>query len=308
LKISRICLLIIYYVFFATGFRDSIQILCEKKLNPKIPTCTQLEIEKGKRLTVKQTSESRQVTKCRFIVENKIGEIKRNHALNKNLRRNTEIGHLALDYRIACAMINFLHRPCFTDLKKNKDGSVDTVRADKIADRLLKKCENPTENHLENILKLRLGTNAVPKIKFSDITDFPKLSKSTMISKLFFGNYYLKQSIKYLADIIKTGWVSRIDHSTLSKHPDFAEALSSVDLMKSRIIGLKMISRHQRGLLSKRMNRTENPSKTAETTKMVDHVQNFRKYYTVFIQYLPSLNRSRSIICKTIQKNYNFRL
>ena len=39
--------------------------LKEKKLNPKLPTCTQLE-EKSDQLTVKQTNESRMVTKVKY--------------------------------------------------------------------------------------------------------------------------------------------------------------------------------------------------------------------------------------------------
>ncbi len=63
------------------------------------------------------------MTKCRYIVEAKFGEIKRNDALSKcKRRRKTEIGHLQIDYRIACAMLNFLHKPSQSDkevLKRN---------------------------------------------------------------------------------------------------------------------------------------------------------------------------------------------
>ena len=45
------------------GFRDSFQILSNKKLNPKIPTCSQLEDTREIQLTVEQTNKSRLVTK-----------------------------------------------------------------------------------------------------------------------------------------------------------------------------------------------------------------------------------------------------
>ncbi len=54
-------------MLLCSGFRDLVESLQRKHLNPKIPTCSQLEsgnIEK--RLNVKQTSESRLVTKVRI--------------------------------------------------------------------------------------------------------------------------------------------------------------------------------------------------------------------------------------------------
>jgi hypothetical protein len=287
----------IWYIKYIKGFRDSVEFLTQKNLNPKIPTCSQLEIEKCKRLTIKQTSDSRLVTKCRFIVEKKIGEIKRNHALNKNKRRNSELGHLAIDYRIACAMINYLHKPCITDLKKKKDGSMDEKRAQKIGSRLLHKCKNSTENHLENILKLRLGTSAIPKVKFEDVSDFPKMSRATMVSKLFFGNYYIHQSIRYLDDLLKTGWVSRINQSVLEK-AQYASFSQSIDLNRTRILGIKMISRHKRSVPSIRATKKDTENKLIKKKKKTDHIQKFKKYYTVFVQYMPNINRSKSILCK----------
>jgi hypothetical protein len=56
--------------------------LLQKGFNPKIPYCPtkskkESEEKLGKKpLTQAQTNESRRVTKCRFIIEKKIGEIK----------------------------------------------------------------------------------------------------------------------------------------------------------------------------------------------------------------------------------------
>ena len=55
--------------------------LIQSDFNPKIPTCQQLEHVDKKILNVKQNTESRQVTKCRFKIEKKIGEIKKNKAI-----------------------------------------------------------------------------------------------------------------------------------------------------------------------------------------------------------------------------------
>ncbi len=263
----------------------------------------QQELENGNRMTTDQTSKSRLVTKCRFIVEKKIGELKRFHALVK--RRNTEVGHLQLDYRIACAMLNYLHKPCNSDEKKNEDAIFNENRTTKLADRLLKKCQNSKTSILENILSLRLGTAAVPKVKLDDVFDFPKLSKATMVSKLFYGKYYMKQAKSYLADFIKTGWVSRIEDVNLKNHLQYAEAVKSIDFEKTRILGMQMISRHRRALTSLRIKDIKNPEKKQRekgnntiTKKQAGHIKTFKNHYQIFVQYIPNLNRSRSILCE----------
>ena len=53
----------LFIIPVSLGFRDSFQFLREKELNPKIPTCVQLEEIKENQLTVDQTSKSRLVTK-----------------------------------------------------------------------------------------------------------------------------------------------------------------------------------------------------------------------------------------------------
>ncbi|RNA04346.1 hypothetical protein BpHYR1_018885, partial [Brachionus plicatilis] len=73
---------------------------------------------------------------CRFIVEKKIGEIKKFRAL-ENVR-NTAIGHIQIDYRIASAMINFSHISCSPDGNHGK----------KIARRMIRKSKI-TKNELE---------------------------------------------------------------------------------------------------------------------------------------------------------------
>jgi hypothetical protein len=62
-----------------------------------------------KNRTAKQSLQDRLVTKIRFCVEKSIGYIKNLKALDNV--RNTIIGHIAIDYRIACAMHNFKYKP-----------------------------------------------------------------------------------------------------------------------------------------------------------------------------------------------------
>ncbi|CAF0983415.1 unnamed protein product, partial [Brachionus calyciflorus] len=107
-------------LFIDRGFKDIFNFLQDElQLEPKIPTCSQLEDTKSesKQLTTKQTTESRFVTKIRFIVEKQIGMLKNFKALD-NIR-NTQAGHIQIDYRITCAMINFTHKRSCPD-KENK--------------------------------------------------------------------------------------------------------------------------------------------------------------------------------------------
>ncbi|CAF1002651.1 unnamed protein product [Brachionus calyciflorus] len=151
------------------GFRDIFDLLKnELKLNPKIPTCSQLEDDQNessnvKQLTSKQTTESRLVTKIRFIVEKQIGMIKNFKALD-NIR-NTQAGHIQIDYRITCAMINFTHKPTCPD-KEN---------AKKIAVKLKEKLDFEN-NLLSGLLKRQFGTKEIFSIDHNSIKDFPKLN------------------------------------------------------------------------------------------------------------------------------------
>ena len=58
-----------YLLLFNLGFRDSFQKLIEKGLNPKIPTCSQLEDVNENQLTVEQTHTSRLVTKVFYVLK-----------------------------------------------------------------------------------------------------------------------------------------------------------------------------------------------------------------------------------------------
>jgi hypothetical protein len=120
-----------------------------------------------------------------------------------------------------------------------------------------------------------------------------------MASKLFYGNYYMKQAKSYLADLIKTGWVSRIEAKELTRnvilHPDYQKVLDSRNFSKAKIIGCEMISRHSRSL-----NPSKNNAIVQNDENTFDCIRNYKRHYTLFVQYLPEINRSKSILCKSI--------
>ena len=84
------------------------------------------------------------MTKCRYIIEKKIGFLKRLQSLD-NIR-NTVLGHIQIDYRIGCAMANFNHRPCETD----------GINSEKIANKMKKKAMI-SENLLSMFIQKQLA-------------------------------------------------------------------------------------------------------------------------------------------------------
>ncbi|RNA30700.1 Zinc finger 62 like [Brachionus plicatilis] len=149
---------------------------------------TDQTFSKSKQLTTEQTSDTKLVTKCRFIVEKQIGILKNKKALD-NIR-NSEAGHIMIDYRNCCAVINFDFKPSCSD----------GVNAGKIAKRILKKIEKK-QNNLEFLLGKQLDTKEIVPINFSEIDDFPVLKRKTMQNKIFLGSFQLRQAKSYISDL-----------------------------------------------------------------------------------------------------------
>ncbi|CAF0856527.1 unnamed protein product [Brachionus calyciflorus] len=175
-------------IFLDRGFRDILSLLKDyHKFDCKIPTCQQLEPKKDKpdsksrQLTVKQTSDTKIVTKCRFMVEKQIGMLKNNKALD-NIR-NTEAGHIMIDYRICCSMINFDLKPSCPDGKN----------AEKIATKILIRSQKK-ENDLEFLLGKHLDTKSICPISFSEILDFQVSKRKSMKNNIFLGSYQFNQA------------------------------------------------------------------------------------------------------------------
>ena len=81
--------------------------------------------------------------------------------------RNTVVGHIFVDFRIACEMCNL------TQVSFNPDGK----RSRSVAKPLRKKLNIQKNNLIEFILKKHFDTKAIPSINFFRIDDFPKLSR-----------------------------------------------------------------------------------------------------------------------------------
>ena len=104
-------------LFLDRGFRDCYSFLKKKGLRPLMPYCEQIKKSKKSNFqhNVNATSKSRMVTKVRFAVEKEIGYLKK--LLSLDNVRDTVVGHIQIDYRIACAMHNFSFKEIRTDGK-----------------------------------------------------------------------------------------------------------------------------------------------------------------------------------------------
>lgn len=102
--------------------------------------------------------------------------------------RNSEAGHIMIDYRIACAMINYSVRPCNPDLPNPLE----------VARKLRKASEN-TRNKLKFLLKPRLNIARFRSVNFDAIkNEFPKLTKKEIEKKISLGTYHVKLSKSYI--------------------------------------------------------------------------------------------------------------
>ena len=313
-------------VYLLLGFRDIFFKLSEKyHLDPKIPSCQQLEQEENefheeisddeendsvnltkrkknqnsKQLSVRQTNESRKNTKvkhlykyeyyfysnfyfefylkCRFIIEKQNGTLK-NHKKLDNIR-NTEIGHVQIDYRIACAMDNFLHKHCCPD------GDY----AQEVARRIRIKAQFD-ENKLAFLLNRQLGTSLIPTIELEEIKDFPIIKRKTLKRKIFMGTFQLKQSKSYLEDLVERGNAYIVSKEFAKGKENIADLNLKTKLLseKSKIIAVTITSRHKRG--KKTISLSNMNSKKAP--------EQFKTTYKIFVHYVPNVNSYKSIKSK----------
>lgn len=271
------------------------------RFEAKIPTCNQIEkvndVVKG-RLSTKQTNITRLVTKvsfkikkidkslsfikrlfkCRFIIEKQIGQLKNFKALD-NIRNN-QAGHIQIDYRIACAMLNFTHKPCCPDGKN----------ALQIAKKIRKQTDI-NENVLQFLINKRLDTKDLERIKIDNINDFPKLKKKRIRNSILFGSYQLKQSRSYLKELINNGIAYNVTSHFIKKITNqyIKTKLSGND---HKIVAIEIASRHKRSEIKKKDKETDEKNTTTAPYKLSER---FKTTYKVFVFYQSNQNNSNGI-------------
>ncbi|RMZ97209.1 disulfide-isomerase a6 [Brachionus plicatilis] len=132
----------------------------------------------------------------------------------------------------------------------------------------MKKKAKEYENEIEYLLKTRLDTKATKELKFSEIEDFPRLSKTIIIENIIFGTYQYNQCQKYYEDLLNNETCYLISEKSYE---------SRNNAENTKIIAFEIASRHKR-------------SEVKKFTK-----KKKLKFYKVFIKYVPLLNEWRSI-------------
>ena len=227
---------------------------------------------------------------CRYVVEKQNGFLKNCKAL-ENIR-NTVLGHIHIDYRIACAMSNFDHKPC------NADGKDARKIAKKIRERA-----KISVNHLNVVLKKHLDTAHMGKIELNSISDFPKLKINQMKNKIFYGTYQLRQCESYVGDLVKSGQAFLATHkavtSFFSKENCFRQDLLQG---KTKLLAVEIASRHKRGQVSLKQNASDESDSEEDLQKNTNSSKKlkFRTMYKVFIVYEPNVNNPEAIHGKYI--------
>ena len=195
---------------------------------------------KRDQLTTSQSNDSRFVTKCRYIVEQQIGILKKNKSLD--FIRNTTIGHALIDYKIASAIYNY--KFCF---KENKTKSRTIVK------RMKESREKKNNNYLDFIIRNHLKSSLMDEINLNNIKDFPKLKKSALKDKIYFGTYQLSLANSYLKDLKESAFclnskgVSNLQKLLKKNHYIYKNSFNNIIKKKTKLLAIEITSRHQRG-------------------------------------------------------------
>lgn len=184
--------------------------------------------------------------------------------------RNTQVGHIQIDYRIACAMMNFNHKPCCPDKDK----------LEKIA-RKLKKRFKIKKNQLEFLLTKHLNTKTIPEVSLEKIDDFPKLSPKRIKNNIFLGSFQLKECKKYLNAIIQNGKAYFVSNQIKNK-------IEIENIKEHKLIAIEITSRHKRS-----------EYKESQSFKTND-TKRFKNNYKVFILYEPGKLSTKAIKSKNL--------
>ena len=194
-------------------------------------------------------------------------------------RPNNEVNHLQFDYRNACAIINFTHKPCCADEEKVQI----------ISENIKRKITNTHVNYLENLKNIQFGTIENPYLKFSELKDFPKLSEEEMKDEIFFGSFYMKRSRSYFTDILKNDAYCEITTAYLNTQASLDETSLinlSERLNKYKIIAMNITASQKKSLKRKlKPNEFDDRATEVEDESTKVKTEKYNIKYKVFIEY-----------------------
>ena len=197
--------------------------------------------------------------------------------------RNSTIGHIHIDYRIACAMINFSLKPDYPHGKNSM-----------YVARRMKSRKDISRNDLEILLSRQLESSLMQKREFLQIADFPKLKCRRLVKSIFQGSYQLRLCKSYLHDLIKNGHAF---YPTIQLIKQIGNTKLRKDLIdgNSRLLAVEITSRHRR---SDYKNRNESEQEEVQGNRRKKVPKIFKTTYKVFVEYVPFLNHYSSIKSK----------
>lgn len=174
-----------------------------------------------------------------------------------------------LDYRIACAMLNFDFKPF------NTDG----LNAIKIA-QSIRKMAQIEENYLSFMLDRQLDTSSIVAMELSDVVDFVKLSANDLKNKLLFGSFQFNCAIRYLGDFLENSTVFDLTDKVISTIKNTKLKIELRD-KASKIIAAEITSRHRRSI-------KKTTEKSGVKKSCVNKIVKYNTVYKVFIHYVPN--------------------
>lgn len=171
------------------GFRDSQKVLSDRNLKVEMPAFTNTK-NKNAVLTATQANASRKVTKIRFVVETRNGNMKTVWKMFDKVWRTEDLIHLMDDFRICAGLINKFFERIISD---KSDG-------EHIAGKMLELAEKP--NHLLKIVRTDSFQKVIKNFQEFSIEDFPKLSLSDL-KGIGLGTYSMRLAKGYYFEHIK---------------------------------------------------------------------------------------------------------
>jgi len=186
--------------------------------------------------------------------------------------RNTQAGHIQIDYRIACAMSNFTHYPCSPDGKNSM----------KVARRIRERAKIKY-NKLEFFLHKRLDTRLIKQIKLSEIDDFPRLTLKKIRENIIFGSYQLKLSKSYVNEMAQNGVAYIITDEFLESNKTY-KIVEYIKNSNSKVIAAEIASRHRRS-----------EKKTKMLSSNTRCSKKYRTSYKLFVEYVPWEDKAKAI-------------
>lgn len=191
--------------------------------------------------------------------------------------RNSQAGHIMIDYRIACAMINFTLKPCTPDCPNPIE----------IAKRL-QQASLISKNKLSFLLTPRIARLELFRLVDFDFIkrEFPKLTKNELETKITLGTYHVKLSKSYIDEFSRLGQAF-INTNALINDDRISLALLA-DLLnnRSKILKVNIIPRYSR------------------SSRKVQNERKFITLHKVFIEYSPNIDGPVGIKGKVFNFSY----